>query len=978
MGLEKVELENFKSYAGIHTIGPFDKLTCVVGPNGSGKSNIMDAIAFALGVSSTTLRTSSAGNCIHNGCTSASVKVFIDGQSFRRHVTTSGKSTYFHDGKLVGYEEYAKGLSALGLDLKLRNFMVFQGDIHEIANKTPKELCEYFEVLSGSIGLKKEYEEVASRLSKDLAECAMLYEQKKGVLAVMREEKEEKKQIEEFKKNVESKALLEKKILNLEVKELKGKLNEVSGDLEKLTLRQEEADLEVKEFEKEVVKRKEEVARVRNEYSSLEETLQDLRYRKMNEIREMAAVYKSRDRENLRRKENERKLKHLQDRLEREKRDLKRLDDVKNCTLPQNDASNNQISIVSDNVGNIEVNRNKEIIESLRKSLEELYSKMGDDLKKYEALEKEEGGMNRRVYEIVSELLKVRASRKISLRRETTRSVVGTLMGIFPGVHGLLVDLVRPTQKKYYSPVLNILQGLEYAVVVDSDTTALTCISYIKEKRLCKMAFLPLRTLKKKEVEMYNEKDFRSALLCVSYDDRYARAVQMALGDSIIADTKEVAMDLVYVRGLKANVCSLDNFFIRSKGRVISTFKEQEESEESFARLVEERKDLLRRIKTVQDEKAKMSRIEIVKERIKVYEERIREYEKECVEKVVEKVESVVNVSDRKEFLIRKIRERIRRIEEEIQDLQEEEVEVREEVQYVQGEWESEIRKYDFLVEKKRLEMEATKARLEGVCEEYKALIGIRKEVNTNYLNLEAYRSRLEEEIEERLRFAMLEEIPVEEVGDGDLHSLREELASTNRRLNEMVPTIKSRRKAQDYNTILQDYEEAKHRAMDTRRKMNDLKRERRTLFMACFDVVSSEIGRIYQEISNSDSSRGNAYLVLDNPTEPYLEGIRFHVMPPTKRFREIGFLSGGEKSMAILSLMFSINRYRPVPFFILDEFDSALDKTNVSRMVDFFVRADVQFLIISLKPILFQHADSLIGVYRVESSSSRILTLRL
>lgn len=1055
MGLEKLEVENFKSYAGTHTIGPFDKFTCVIGPNGSGKSNIMDAIAFALGFSSSSLRTSTAVNCIHNGCTNASVKIFIDQHTFRRHVTTSGKSTYFYDGKLVGFEEYSKGLNELGLDLKLRNFMVFQGDIHEIANKSPKELCEYFEVLSGSIAHKKEYDEVALALNKDLAECAILYEQKKNVLSVMREEKEEKKQMDLFNKNVESKARLEKKILNLEVKELKNKLSEVCGNLENLSYNQEKANLEVQNFEKEVLKKKEEVAKVRNEFSSLEQNLQDLRYKKMNQVREMAAVYKLKDKNNLRRKEvedlikeNQDKLNDLEKNLEKEKGDLKRLEDLNLNYEYTEEQENEYLRNMEEKRSEMVkikceiLRRNKSLkdfkkkqkenenkrqkmavlnrnVDFLKRNIAELYKKMGEDLKKYEDLENQETEMNKKVYEIVSELLKVRASRKINQKKEMTRSVVNTLKGIFPGVHGLLVDLVRPTQKKYYSPVMNILQSYEYAVVVDSDTTALTCISYIKEKKLCKLMFLPLRTLKKKDVELHNEEGYRSALLCVSFEDRYTKAVQMALKDSIIADSKEVAMDLVYGRGFKSNVCSLDNFFIRSKGRIISTFKEQEEREDLFSKLVEERKDLLKKIKVVQDEKSKMSRIEIVKERIKVYEDKIKEDEDKMEE--IEEVEFPVedtqaleselsrikeelkkeevkifgnifgassyeeNKKGEYEDLKRKIKGKIERMEEEVEEIKSQNEDLLKErkeetVQGLDPELESEIRKYDFLTEKKRVELETVQGVLMGLNEEYKALSAIQKELNSNYLNLEAHRNRLEEEIEEKIRFAMLEEIPIEEEA-GEVESLRGELALVNKKINEMVPSIKTGKKELNYNRILQEYEDAKYKAMETRKKMNEVKRERRNLFMACFEVVSSEIGKIYQEISNGETSRGNAYLVLDNPTEPYLDGIRFHVMPPTKRFREIGFLSGGEKSMAILSLMFSINRYRPVPFFILDEFDSALDKTNVGRMVDFFVRSDVQFLIISLKPILFQFADSLIGVYKEMDNvnpSSRILTYRL
>ncbi|EOB14663.1 Structural maintenance of chromosomes protein 1 [Nosema bombycis CQ1] len=249
MGLEKLEVENFKSYAGHHTIGPFDKFTCVIGPNGSGKSNIMDAIAFAFGVTSSTLRSSTSVNLINKTQNQASVKVFINGHTFRRHITSSGKSTYFYNGKLVPYELYTKELENLNINLKLKNFMVFQGDIHEMANKNPKELCEYFEVLSGSIRFKKEYDEIQNSLNKDLAECAVLYEQKKNILAIIKEEKEEEKKIKELSKCLEEKSKLEKDILNLEIKEIKQNLKERNKDLDKIYFSCDKLKEEIKEKE---------------------------------------------------------------------------------------------------------------------------------------------------------------------------------------------------------------------------------------------------------------------------------------------------------------------------------------------------------------------------------------------------------------------------------------------------------------------------------------------------------------------------------------------------------------------------------------------------------------------------------------------------------------------------------------------------------------------------------------------------------
>ena len=102
--------------------------------------------------------------------------------------------------------------------------------------------------------------------------------------------------------------------------------------------------------------------------------------------------------------------------------------------------------------------------------------------------------------------------------------------------------------------------------------------------------------------------------------------------------------------------------------------------------------------------------------------------------------------------------------------------------------------------------------------------------------------------------------------------------------------------------------------------------------------------------------------------------------MPPLKRFRDMEHLSGGEKTMAALALLFAIHSYQPSPFFVLDEVDAALDNTNVARIANYMhshAAPGMQFIVISLKAGLFQNSEALVGVYRDQSeNSSKSLTL--
>lgn len=100
------------------------------------------------------------------------------------------------------------------------------------------------------------------------------------------------------------------------------------------------------------------------------------------------------------------------------------------------------------------------------------------------------------------------------------------------------------------------------------------------------------------------------------------------------------------------------------------------------------------------------------------------------------------------------------------------------------------------------------------------------------------------------------------------------------------------------------------------------------------------------------------------------------------KRFRDMDQLSGGEKTVAALALLFAIHSYQPSPFFVLDEVDAALDNANVHKVANFIrekTKSDFQCIVISLKETFYEHADGLIGVYRDQAlDCSRTLSIDL
>ncbi|KAI2650085.1 Structural maintenance of chromosomes protein 1A [Labeo rohita] len=178
--------------------------------------------------------------------------------------------------------------------------------------------------------------------------------------------------------------------------------------------------------------------------------------------------------------------------------------------------------------------------------------------------------------------------------------------------------------------------------------------------------------------------------------------------------------------------------------------------------------------------------------------------------------------------------------------------------------------------------------------------------------------------------------------------------------------------------SILQRISAPNMKAME---KLESIKKERFDRFNACFESVATNIDEIYKALSRNSSAQ--AFLGPENPEEPYLDGINYNCVAPGKRFRPMDNLSGGEKTVAALALLFAIHSYKPAPFFVLDEIDAALDNTNIGKVANYIKDQSVQnfqAIVISLKEEFYTKADSLIGVYPEQGDCviSKVLTFDL
>ena len=162
--------------------------------------------------------------------------------------------------------------------------------------------------------------------------------------------------------------------------------------------------------------------------------------------------------------------------------------------------------------------------------------------------------------------------------------------------------------------------------------------------------------------------------------------------------------------------------------------------------------------------------------------------------------------------------------------------------------------------------------------------------------------------------------------------------------------------------TTNEEFETAKRKAKKAKAAFEKVKNERITRFNKCLNHISEAIDGIYKSLSRNDAAQ--AFLNPDNPEESYLDGINYNCVAPGKRFQPMSNLSGGEKTIAALALLFAIHSYQPAPFFVLDEIDAALDNTNIGKVAKYIKEQhDLQTIVISLKEEFYGHADILIGI---------------
>jgi chromosome segregation protein len=220
-----------------------------------------------------------------------------------------------------------------------------------------------------------------------------------------------------------------------------------------------------------------------------------------------------------------------------------------------------------------------------------------------------------------------------------------------------------------------------------------------------------------------------------------------------------------------------------------------------------------------------------------------------------------------------------------------------------------------------------------------------------------------------------------EKLDEADLEELEAAIAEHRGKLEGIGPVnimaIEEHTELEERYNFLSAQQEDLEKAMasleETIRKINRTSRDR---FLSAFEEIRQNYREIFAVLFNG----GRADLKLEEGEDVLECGIEILAQPPGKRLGSVQLLSGGEKALSAIALLFAIFRYQPSPFCLLDEVDAALDDVNVGRFTRMLreYAAQSQFILITHNKVSMESANLLYGITMEEPGVSRVMSLQL
>ncbi len=459
----------------------------------------------------------------------------------------------------------------------------------------------------------------------------------------------------------------------------------------------------------------------------------------------------------------------------------------------------------------------------------------------------------------------------------------------------------------------------------------------------------------------------------------------------------------------------LQNKFIeQNTARLNVTAAEERwnETEEGFGSLQEEKEEIERQIREIGEDKEKtMQELESSQRLEKDTEAQIREFQAVLEGKRSEESAQTAKVSEwdveaekfrqQQEFSgqnLERIEGEIRRLSGELEEIVEELEKNREEIRQKRGdisEIEQTIESSHTLQGDAEEKMRADMNRKEKLADRQKNFFAVREELaeKKNGLDKEVYRlgaqkEKLESAMETQINY-MWDEY---EITLTDAASLRNEELNDLQVMKKEISSLKEQiRRLGDVNVnAIEDYRNLMERYGFLKTQHDDLAEAEQTLlgiideldtamrrtFQEKFSLIGREFDKVFKELFGG----GKGTLELQEDEDILEAGIRIIAQPPGKKLQNMMQLSGGEKALTAIALLFAIQNLKPSPFCLLDEIEAALDESNVGRFAKYLhkLTRNTQFIVITHRRGTMEKADRLYGITMQEKGISTLVSVNL
>jgi chromosome segregation protein len=464
--------------------------------------------------------------------------------------------------------------------------------------------------------------------------------------------------------------------------------------------------------------------------------------------------------------------------------------------------------------------------------------------------------------------------------------------------------------------------------------------------------------------------------------ERDLREKEQDLVIKLRAIRSEIAEKEGLLKVLEKKLSEAEGLAREGKRRLEEYELKMEKAREYVEVLREEVQRTKRRLEEIRSEldyaREKLRNLELKKQDIVNYyrssgiEEKRREYEriKRKTESRREEINTLrLQIKDR-ENEIRRLEEEIRRRTARVEDLKEEVRSAEEEIRRLQEKrdrLESSVKDIEAQVYQLYKDRDRTEEEVRDLQAQLGRLRMEEEDLRSRERDLSTGLSRIQQKISDLRQ--RLKEIGFE----GDLPQVKEPVAKLKERLYKVEREIAglgsvNMRADEDYREELERYKEYEGRyqkLQEERRAIKEMIEEIETKKLKAFMEAFNRINRNLRRIFSFLSPGGKAQMLIENETDPFSGGISLVVKPRGKDVQYLEAMSGGEKTLAALSLIFAIQEYKPSPFYYFDEVDAHLDEANARKVGELIKEKSrsAQFIVVTLREVLASFADRLIGV---------------